>query len=80
MVQSELGSKDDTVKELRRWLDQAQSQLQNTQAALHEREADCKTLAADLQLALADLTDLKVSTCSCLSVCKTKRPLEDGQQ
>ena len=59
-VQGELGSKDDTVKELRRWLDQAQGQLQNTQTALHEREADCKTLSADLKAALADLKALKV--------------------
>ena len=61
MLQGELSSKDETVKELRRWLDQAQGQLQNTQAALHEREADCKTLAADLKAALADLAALKVS-------------------
>ena len=60
MLQGELSSKDDTVKELRRWLDQAQGQLQNTQAALHEREADCKTLAADLKAALAGLAALKV--------------------
>ena len=59
-MQGELGSKDDTVKELRRWLDQAQGQLQNTQTALHEREAECKTLSADLDAALADLKTLKV--------------------
>lgn len=59
-VQGELGSKDDTVKELRRWLDQAQGQLQNTQTALHEREAECKTLSADLDTAQADLNALKV--------------------
>ncbi len=60
-MQGELGSKDDTVKELRRWLDQAQGQLQNTQTALHEREADCKTLSLDLKAALADLQAFKVS-------------------
>lgn len=59
-MQGELGSKDDTVKELRRWLDQAQGQLQNTQTALHEREAECKTLSADLKAALADVKSLKV--------------------
>lgn len=59
-VQGELGSKDDAVKELRRWLDQAQGQLQNTQTALHEREAECKTMSADLKAALADLKVLKV--------------------
>ena len=66
-VQGELGSKDDTVKELRRWLDQAQGQLQNTQTALHEREAECKTLSADLKAALADLKSLKVGP-ACLSL------------
>lgn len=59
-MQGELSSKDDTVKELRRWLDQAQGQLQNTQTALHEREAECKTLSADLKAALTDLKTLKV--------------------
>ncbi|KAL3162467.1 hypothetical protein ABBQ32_010130 [Trebouxia sp. C0010 RCD-2024] len=58
-MKGELGSKDDTVKELRRWLDQAQGQLQNTQTALHEREAECKTLSGDLDAALADLKALK---------------------
>ena len=62
-LQGELSSKDDTVKELRRWLDQAQGQLQNTQTALHEREAECKTLSADLKAALADLKTLKVHAC-----------------
>ncbi len=62
LVQGELGSKDDNVKDLRRWLDQAQGQLQNTQTALHEREADCKTLSQDLKAALADLQAFKVST------------------
>lgn len=60
LVQNEVNGKDDTVKDLRLWLNQAQGQLQNTQAALHEREADCKTLAADLKDALADLAALKV--------------------
>ena len=60
-MQGELSSKDDNVKDLRRWLDQAQGQLQNTQTALHEREADCKTLSLDLKAALADLQALKVS-------------------
>ncbi len=59
-MQGELGSKDDNVKDLRRWLDQAQGQLQNTQTALHEREADCKTLSLDLKAALADLQAFKV--------------------
>ncbi len=62
LVQGELGSKDDNVKDLRRWLDQAQGQLQNTQTALHEREADCKTLCLDLKAALADLQAFKVRT------------------
>lgn len=62
LVQGELGSKDDNVKDLRRWLDQAQGQLQNTQTALHESEADCKTLSLDLKAALADLQAFKVST------------------
>ncbi len=61
-MQGELGSKDDNVKDLRRWLDQAQGQLQNTQTALHEREADCKTLSLDLKAALADLQAFKVRT------------------
>lgn len=61
-MQGELGSKDENVKDLRRWLDQAQGQLQNTQTALHEREADCKTLSLDLKAALADLQALKVGT------------------
>ena len=61
-MQGELGSKDDNVKDLRRWLDQAQGQLQNTQTALHEREADCKTLSLDLKAALADLQAFKVGT------------------
>ena len=65
-MQGELGSKDDTVKELRRWLDQAQGQLQNTQTALHEREAECKTLSADLTEALAGLKALKVPLPCCL--------------
>ena len=60
-MQGELSSKDDNVKDLRRWLDQAQGQLQNTQTALHEREADCKTLSLDLKAALADLQAFKVS-------------------
>lgn len=60
-MQGELSSKDENVKELRRWLDQAQGQLQNTQTALHEREADCKTLSLDLKAALADLQAFKVS-------------------
>ncbi|DBB01157.1 TPA: hypothetical protein ACH3X1_001046 [Trebouxia sp. C0004] len=58
-MKGELGSKDDNVKDLRRWLDQAQGQLQNTQTALHEREADCKTLSLDLKTALADLQAFK---------------------
>ncbi|KAL0029317.1 hypothetical protein WJX79_010004 [Trebouxia sp. C0005] len=58
-MKGELGSKDENVKDLRRWLDQAQGQLQNTQTALHEREADCKTLSLDLKAALADLQALK---------------------
>lgn len=69
-MQGELGGKDDTVKELRRWLDQAQGQLQNTQTALHEREAECKTMSADLTAALADLKAFKVSpACLSLSTC-----------
>ena len=59
-VKGELGGKEETVKEVRRWLDQAQGQLQNTQTALHEREAECKTLDADLKAALDDLKALKV--------------------
>lgn len=59
-LQGDVNSKDKAVGDLKRWLDQAQGQLQNTQAALHEREADCKTLAADLKAALAHLTALKV--------------------
>lgn len=74
-VQGELGSKDDAVKELRRWLDQAQGQLQNTQTALHEREAECKTLSADLKAVLADLKALKVGlACPSLQKCQTHTP------
>ena len=73
-VQGELGSKDDTVKELRRWLDQAQGQLQNTQTALHEREAECKTMSADLKAAVADLKALRVRP-ACLTVQKCQTPL-----
>ena len=60
------------MRELRRWLDQAQGQLQNTQTALHEREAECKTLSADLTAALADLKAFKVSpACLTLGTCET---------
>lgn len=79
IVQGELGSKDDTVKELRRWLDQAQGQLQNTQTALHEREAECKTLSGDLDAALADLKALKVHparhTTHLTHICTLARPM-----
>ena len=68
VVQNELNGKDDTVRDLRLWLNQAQGQLQNTQAALHEREADCKTLAADLKVALTDMAALKVHTYASVSV------------
>lgn len=62
------------MKELRRWLDQAQGQLQNTQTALHEREAECKTLSADLDAALADLKALKVIPAQ-HTICTLARPM-----
>ncbi len=75
-MQGELGSKDDNVKDLRRWLDQAQGQLQNTQTALHEREADCKTLSLDLKAALADLQAFKVGTVPNLAF--SPRPIDSS--
>ena len=51
------------MKELRRWLDQAQGQLQNTQTALHEREEDCKTLEAAIDSLQAFKVCLHLQQC-----------------
>lgn len=45
VLQSEKGSREATLRDGQRWLDQAQGQLQNTQVALNDKEAECRELA-----------------------------------
>ena len=49
VLQSEKGSREATLRDGQRWLDQAQGQLQNTQVALNDKEAECRELATYLE-------------------------------
>lgn len=56
-----MGRKEATAQQAKRWLDQAQGQLQNTQTALTVKEAEVKELSAQLDQAAADYARLRVS-------------------
>lgn len=47
--QAERKAKENDVMDLRRWLDDAQGQLQNTQTALTLKEEECRDLLYDIQ-------------------------------
>jgi hypothetical protein len=47
--QAERKAKENDVMNLRRWLDDAQGQLQNTQTALTLKEEECRDLLYDIQ-------------------------------
>lgn len=47
--QAERKAKENEVMDLRRWLDDAQGQLQNTQTALTLKEEECRDLLHDIQ-------------------------------
>jgi hypothetical protein len=60
-LQDEVSRKEATAQQAKRWLDQAQGQLQNTQTALTVKEAEVKELSAQLDQAAADYARLRVS-------------------
>eukprot|EP00884_Botryococcus_braunii_P000862 jgi/Botrbrau1/10777/Bobra.0119s0004.2 len=55
----EVSRKEATAQQAKRWLDQAQGQLQNTQTALTVKEAEVKELSAQLDQAAADYARLR---------------------
>ena len=59
-MQSEKGSREATLRDGQRWLDQAQGQLQNTQVALNEKEAECRRLTCYLEQAIERAESLQV--------------------
>jgi septal ring factor EnvC (AmiA/AmiB activator) len=61
VLQMEVKAKEAATQEARRWLDQAQGQLQNTQTALTDREIECRTLVAKLEATEEDLNTLQAS-------------------
>lgn len=58
--QCEKGSREATLRDGQRWLDQAQGQLQNTQVALNDKEAECRELATCLEEAAEQATFFEV--------------------
>ena len=50
------------LRDGQRWLDQAQGQLQNTQVALNDKEAECRKLKLILEQAMERAESLLVST------------------
>lgn len=48
-AQAEKKARNNDVMDLRRWLDDAQGQLQNTQTALTLKEAECKDILQGVQ-------------------------------
>jgi hypothetical protein len=61
LKQEDVRQKDAAAQQAKRWLDQAQGQLQNTQTALTVKEAEVKTLSSQLDQAAADYATLRVS-------------------
>lgn len=59
-MQDEVSRKEATAQQAKRWLDQAQGQLQNTQTALTVKEVEVKELSAQLDQAAADYARLRV--------------------
>lgn len=63
-LQCEEGSREATLRDGQRWLDQAQGQLQNTQVALNDKEAECRELATCLEEAAEQAKFFEVGACS----------------
>ncbi len=59
-MQSEKGSQEVILRDGQRWLDQAQGQLQNTQVALNDKEAECRHLKQVLEHAVERAESLEV--------------------
>ncbi|KAK9829162.1 hypothetical protein WJX72_004253 [[Myrmecia] bisecta] len=78
-IKNELSAKEVAAAEMKRWLDQAQGQLQNTQSALNEKEADCKELAARLKQAAADVTALQAKAAAAAEQEGLAQAEKDGQ-
>ena len=47
-LQMELRTREDQLAQVRAWLDEAQEELVTTQAALQEREGECRRVGAQL--------------------------------
>ena len=47
-LQLELRAREDQLAQVRAWLDEAQQELVTTQAALQEREGECRRVTAQL--------------------------------
>ena len=60
-LQNEKGSQEAMLRDGQRWLDQAQGQLQNTQVALNDKEAECRKLKLILEQAMERAESLLVS-------------------
>ena len=56
------------MRDGQRWLDQAQGQLQNTQVALNDKEAECRELATCLEEAAEQAKFFEVSLCPAAGV------------
>ena len=60
LVQREVQKSEESVVQVRQWLDQAQGQLQNTQTALTVKEQECRELRDQLQAQLNSSAVLQV--------------------
>lgn len=49
MLQREIQERETAVRQVRLWLDQAQGQLQQTQAELSDKEKECRQLKERLE-------------------------------
>lgn len=56
------------MRDGQRWLDQAQGQLQNTQVALNDKEAECRELATCLEEAAEQAKFFEVGLCPAAEV------------
>ena len=61
LLQREVQKSEESVVQVRQWLDQAQGQLQNTQTALTIKEQECRELRDQLQAQLNSSADLQVN-------------------
>lgn len=61
-LQREVQEREEAVRQVRQWLDQAQGQLQNTQTALTDKERECRDLEVQLDAQKSSAEVLQASS------------------